>query len=150
MHRRRYDLKAFHANFQPEVETGKEVFTARNLQIGYDRVLSEVNHMRGQKLENCWRNGLGKSAFLKTMMGMIQPLGGEYQYGIRVQIGYFDQQMAHYTSDATVMDDYWAEYPNLTQTEVRNALGAFLFTGDDVFNRSTRFLKRVRLALSRS
>ena len=45
---------------------------------------------------------------------MIQPLGGEYQYGIRVQIGYFDQQMAHYTSDATVMDDYWAEYPNLT------------------------------------
>ena len=85
----RYDLKAFHANFQPEVETGKEVFTARNLQIGYDRVLSEVNLTleRGQKLGIVGGNGLGKSTFLKTMMGMIQPLGGEYQYGIRVQIG---------------------------------------------------------------
>ena len=83
------------------------------------------------------------------MMGMIQPLGGEYQYGIRVQIGYFDQQMAHYTSDATVMDDYWAEYPNLTQTEVRNALGAFLFTGDDVFKQVSMLSggERVRLAL---
>ena len=77
----RYDLKAFHANFQPEVETGKEVFTARNLQIGYDRVLSEVNLTleRGQKLGIVGGNGLGKSTFLKTMMGMIQPLGGEYQ-----------------------------------------------------------------------
>ena len=147
----RYDLKAFHANFQPEVETGKEVFTARNLQIGYDRVLSEVNLTleRGQKLGIVGGNGLGKSKFLKTMMGMIQPLGGEYQYGIRVQIGYFDQQMAHYTSDATVMDDYWAEYPNLTQTEVRNALGAFLFTGDDVFKQVSMLSggERVRLAL---
>ena len=80
----RYDLKAFHANFQPEVETGKEVFTARNLQIGYDRVLSEVNLTleRGQKLGIVGGNGLGKSTFLKTMMGMIQPLGGEYQYGL--------------------------------------------------------------------
>ena len=147
----RYDLKAFHANFQPEVETGKEVFTARNLQIGYDRVLSEVNLTleRGQKLGIVGGNGLGKSTFLKTMMGMIQPLGGEYQYGIRVQIGYFDQQMAHYTSDATVMDDYWAEYPNLTQTEVRNALRAFLFTGDDVFKQVSMLSggERVRLAL---
>ena len=147
----RYDLKAFHANFQPEVETGKEVFTARNLQIGYDRVLSEVNLTleRGQKLGIVGGNGLGKSTFLKTMMGMIKPLGGEYQYGIRVQIGYFDQQMAHYTSDATVMDDYWAEYPNLTQTEVRNALGAFLFTGDDVFKQVSMLSggERVRLAL---
>ena len=94
-------------------------------------------------------SGCGKSTFLKTMMGMIQPLGGEYQYGIRVQIGYFDQQMAHYTSDATVMDDYWAEYPNLTQTEVRNALGAFLFTGDDVFKQGSMLSggERVRLAL---
>ena len=80
---------------------------------------------------------------------MINLFGGEYQYGIRVQIGYFDQQMAHYTSDATVMDDYWAEYPNLTQTEVRNALGAFLFTGDDVFKQVSMLSggERVRLAL---
>ena len=90
------------------VETGKEVFTARNLQIGYDRVLSEVNLTleRGQKLGIVGGNGLGKSTFLKTMMGMIQPLGGEYQYGIRVQIGYFDQQMAHYTSCLLYTSNY--------------------------------------------
>ena len=65
--------------------------------------------------------------------------------GMRLSICF----MAHYTSDATVMDDYWAEYPNLTQTEVRNALGAFLFTGDDVFKQVSMLSggERVRLAL---
>lgn len=147
----RYDLKAFHSSFQPEVETGKEVFTARGLQIGYDRVLSEVNLTieRGQKLGIVGGNGLGKSTFLKTMMGMIEPLGGEYSYGIRVKIGYFDQQMAHYTSESSVMDDYWAMYPKLTQTQVRNELGAFLFSGDDVFKQVSMLSggERVRLAL---
>ena len=84
----RYDLKAFHANFQPEVETGKEVFTARNLQIGYDRVLSEVNLTleRGQKLGIVGGNGLGKSTFLKTMMGMIQPASINMAFVCRLDI----------------------------------------------------------------
>ena len=74
----RYDIKAFHANFQPEVETGKEVFTARNLQIGYDRVLSEVNLTleRGQKLGIVGGNGLGKSTFLKILAGLYKPNEG--------------------------------------------------------------------------
>jgi ATP-binding cassette subfamily F protein 3 len=66
-----------------------------------------------------------------------------------VQIGYFDQQMAMYQSDKTVLDDYWDEFPNLTETEVRNSLGAFLFTGDEVFKKINMLSggEKVRLAL---
>ncbi len=68
-----------------------------------------------------------------------------------VEIGYFDQQMAQYVSDRTVIDDFWDQYPSLTQTEVRNALGALLFTGDEVF-KDVRMLsggEKVRLALAK-
>lgn len=149
----RYDNKTFHAHFNPDVETGKEVITAKELQIGYEagHVLSTVNLQleKGQKIGIIGGNGLGKSTFLKTVTGQIPALGGEYQYGIRLQIGYFDQQMAQYTSDKTVLDDYWDEFPELSQTEVRSALGAFLFSGEEVF-KQVRMLsggERVRLAL---
>lgn len=66
-------------------------------------------------------------------MGQLAPLAGEYNFGTNVQIGYFDQQMAMYSSRKTVLDDFWDEFPNLTETEARNALGAFMFTGEDVF-----------------
>lgn len=84
---------------------------------------------RGEKLGILGGNGLGKSTFLKTIVGKIPALSGEYRFGTNVQIGYFDQQMAMYTSNKTVLDDFWDEYPNLTETEARNALGAFLFQG---------------------
>ncbi|MEE1034451.1 MAG: ATP-binding cassette domain-containing protein, partial [Agathobacter sp.] len=66
-----------------------------------------------------------------------------------VQIGYFDQQMAMYNSNKTVLDDFWDEYPNLTETEARNALGAFLFSGEDVFKNVNMLSggEKVRLAL---
>ena len=149
----RYDNKTFHAHFNPDVETGKEVITAKELQIGYAKgqVLSTVNLQleRGQKIGIIGGNGLGKSTFLKTITGQIPALGGEYQYGIRLQIGYFDQQMAQYTSEKTVLDDYWDEFPELSQTEVRSALGAFLFSGEEVFKQVHMLSggERVRLAL---
>lgn len=147
----RFDTKTFHANFQPQTETGNDVLTVSNLAIGYDRVLSTVSLdlKKGEKLGILGGNGLGKSTFLKTLVDQIPALSGEYRYGVHVQIGYFDQQMAMYISDKTVLDDYWDEFPNLTETEVRNALGAFLFSGDDVF-KSIRMLsggEKVRLAL---
>jgi ATP-binding cassette subfamily F protein 3 len=79
----------------------------------------------------------------------IPALSGEYHYGVNVQIGYFDQQMAMYQSDKTVIEDYWDEFPNLTETEVRNALGAFLFTGEEVFKNINMLSggEKVRLAL---
>lgn len=147
----KYDNKTFHANFQPEKETGNDVLYTSELAIGYDHPLSVVSLdlKRGEKLGILGGNGLGKSTFLKTIVGKIPALSGGYRFGTNVQIGYFDQQMAMYTSNKTVLDDFWDEYPNLTETEARNALGAFLFSGDDVFKNVNMLSggEKVRLAL---
>ncbi len=147
----KYDNKTFHANFQPEKETGNDVLYTSELAIGYDHPLSVVSLdlKRGEKLGILGGNGLGKSTFLKTIVGKIPALSGEYRFGTNVQIGYFDQQMAVYTSNKTVLDDFWDEYPNLTETEARNALGAFLFSGEDVFKNVNMLSggEKVRLAL---
>ena len=147
----KYDNKTFHANFQPEKETGNDVLYTSELAIGYDHPLSVVSLdlKRGEKLGILGGNGLGKSTFLKTIVGKIPALSGEYRFGTNVQIGYFDQQMAMYTSNKTVLDDFWDECPNLTETEARNALGAFLFSGEDVFKNVNMLSggEKVRLAL---
>lgn len=147
----KYDNKTFHANFQLEKETGNDVLYTSELAIGYDHPLSVVSLdlKRGEKLGILGGNGLGKSTFLKTIVGKIPALSGDYRFGTNVQIGYFDQQMAMYTSNKTVLDDFWDEYPNLTETEARNALGAFLFSGEDVFKNVNMLSggEKVRLAL---
>ncbi len=147
----RFDTRTFHANFKPNRETGKEVLRVTNLEIGYDRILAKINmeQNRGQRIGIIGGNGIGKSTFLKTLMGMIPPLGGEASFGYQVDVGYFDQQMAQYSSKKTVLDEFWDEYPTLDQTEVRSALGAFLFTQDEVFKTVDMLSggEKVRLAL---
>lgn len=147
----RFDTKTFHANFQPAKETGNDVLMVSSLAIGYEHPLSVVSLdlKKGEKLGILGGNGLGKSTFLKTIVKKIQPLSGEFHYGTNVQIGYFDQQMAMYQSDKTVLDDFWDEFPSLPETEVRNALGAFLFSGDEVFKNINMLSggEKVRLAL---
>ncbi len=149
----RYDNKTFHANFEPSKETGRDVLQVTDLVIGYDSPLAKVSleMKRGQKLGIIGGNGIGKSTLLKTLVGMIEPLSGSYSYGNHVEIGYFDQQMAQYSSDKTVLDEFWDEFPSLMQTEVRNCLGAFLFSGDDVFKKVSMLSggERVRLALAK-
>lgn len=147
----RFDTRTFHANFQPERETGNDVLSVRELAIGYGCPLTTVSLelKRGEKLGILGGNGLGKSTFLKTLVGKIPALSGTYDYGVNVRIGYFDQQMAMYSGSRTVLEDYWDEFPGQTETEARSALGAFLFSGDDVF-KSIDMLsggEKVRLAL---
>ena len=146
-----FDTKTFHTVMTPRVETGKDVLSVRKLVIGYDTPLATVSMeiKRGKKYGIIGGNGIGKSTFLKTLTGKVNPLGGEFSFGPKVEIGYFDQQMAQYTSEKQVIDDYWDEFPTLTQTEVRNELAAFLFTGDDVFKRVDMLSggEKVRLAL---
>ncbi len=147
----RFDTRTFHANFKPNRETGKEVLRVTNLSIGYDKVLSTISmeQTRGQRIGIIGGNGLGKSTFLKTLMGVIPPHAGEASFGYQVDVGYFDQQMAQYSSKKTVLDEFWDEYPTLDQTEVRSALGAFLFTQDEVFKTVDMLSggEKVRLAL---
>jgi len=147
----RYDLKTFHTNFQPQSESVKNVLFVKDLEIGYDSKLATINFelYKGQKLGIIGDNGIGKSTFIKTIVGEIPSLSGDYQYGVRTQIGYFNQQMAQYSSHKTLFDDFHDEFPRLNETEVRKALGAFLFTGEDVFKCVDDLSggERVRLAL---
>ena len=148
-----YDLKSFNADFNFDLKSGNDVLSIRDLKIGYDKVLSAITAdiKNGDKVGIIGGNGLGKSTFLKTITGALDSLGGEYRYGVNVKIGYFDQQTAQYSSDKTVLDELWNEFPEMTQTQVRSALGAFLFSGEDVF-KSVNMLsggEKVRLALCR-
>ena len=147
----RYDLKTFHANCQPLEESVKQVLKVNDLSIGYGRALATINLelFRGNKLGVIGDNGIGKSTFLKTLMSEIPALGGNFNYGLKVQIGYFNQQMAEYSSAKTVMEDFCDEFPKLNETEVRTTLGSFLFSGEDVFKKVDDLSggERVRLAL---
>ena len=130
-----YDLKTFHTNFDVKIESGNLVVSAEKLQIGYEKnPLAEVSFRlyKGQKLAIIGENGKGKSTLLKTLMGFIPNLGGCYEYGYHVEKQYFDQQLEFKNVNSTILDDFYNEFPNLTTTQIRQALGAFLFSGDDV------------------
>ncbi len=146
-----YDSKQFHTNFQPDLRSAKDVLNVSNLMIGYDSVIAELsfNILRGQHIGIIGGNGKGKSTLLKTIVGTVPSLGGNFTVGNNIRIGYFDQQMAQYTSDKTVFDDFLDEFPFLDNFQVRSALGAFLFSGDDVFKKVNMLSggEKVRLAL---
>lgn len=147
----RFDTKAFHAQFSPRIESRKEVMRIKKLGIGYDHLLSTVNLviLKGEKIAVIGENGKGKSTLLKTLVGQIPALKGLYEYGIDVERGYFEQQMAQYSSEETILDDFWNAYPDLKQSQVRTALGHFLFSQDDVFKKINQLSggEKVRLAL---
>ncbi|MBQ9657539.1 MAG: ABC-F family ATP-binding cassette domain-containing protein [Clostridia bacterium] len=131
-----YDLRTFHANFSMPIESGNLVVSAKKLQIGYnEKQIAEVSFelYKGQKLAIIGENGKGKSTLLKTLMGYIPKISGEYEYGYHVIKEYFDQQMDSLNLNSTIFDDFSREFPNLTTTQVRKALGMFQFSGDDVF-----------------
>ena len=146
-----YDMRTFHADFEPEDIGVKDVLSVKGLEIGYTSVLSSVDleMKRGDRVGIIGGNGLGKSTLIKTLIGAVKPLSGEYKFGPRVNIGYFDQQMALYSSTDTVLNDFLKAFPSMTEFEARSALGAFLFSGEDVFKTVDMLSggERVRLAL---
>ena len=151
---RRFDTKTFHAMFTPRIESYTDVLSVRNLKIGYDKELSQISFelKKGDRLAIVGENGKGKSTLLKTLIGMIKPLGGSFTFGPNVEWGYFDQQKA-VVNDAdpeqTVLDNFWEEYPRLLREEIRSALGSFLFSQEEVMKKMGQLSggEKVRLAL---
>ena len=151
---RRFDTKTFHILFKPRMESYSDVLIAKNLKIGYDSVLSQVNfHLRKkERLAILGENGKGKSTLLKTLVDIVPPLGGSFVIGQNVEYGYFDQQKA-VVDDAdpnqTVLENFWEVYPDLKREEVRSALGSFLFSGEEVGKLMGQLSggEKVRLAL---
>ena len=129
------DDQTFHARFTPRIKGGKRVLEVKDLTIGYDKPLCTVNLeiLQGQKIAVLGPNGKGKSTLVKTIMNQIPALSGSFLYGHQIEPGYFDQELAQFHSTNTVLEEIWQEYSDLTRTEVRTALGCFLFSGDDVF-----------------
>ena len=147
----KYDLKTFKTNFTLNKETGNFILRAEDLEIGYNSKIASINFdlYKGQKLGIIGDNGTGKSTLLKTIMKMQEPINGKIEFGHNIEIGYFDQRMAEINSNKTIYDDFSEAFPELTVTEVRNALGAFMFTGDEVFKEINMLSggEKVRLAL---
>ncbi len=93
----------------------------------------EMDIKRGEKIALIGDNGRGKTTLFKIIMDEIQSNSGTKYIGKNVFIGYYDQEQSDLNECNTVLDEIWDEFPEMTTTEVRNALAAFLFTGDDVF-----------------
>ncbi len=151
---RRFDTKAFHARYIPRIESYTNVINAKNLEIGYDSVLSTVTFLlqKKERLAIIGENGKGKSTLLKTLIGELPALGGEFKFGQNVEWGYFDQHKAvieKVDPEQTVMDNFWEAYPDYLREEVRSALGGFLFSGEDAEKKMGQLSggEKVRLAL---
>ena len=129
------DDKKFKAHFTCERKGGKNVLEVKDLSIGYDTSLATINLkvMQSQRIAIIGKNGHGKSTFVKTCMGLVEPLAGEIMFGHQIDTGYFDQQLIEFNGERTVLEEIWNENPEMTMTEVRTLLGSFLFSSDDVF-----------------
>ena len=146
-----YDLRTFHGNFEPLDIGVKDMLSVENLAVGYEKTLSTVSLevKNGDKIGIIGGNGLGKSTFIKTLVGEVRPLSGRFSFSGRATVGYFDQQMAQYQSNDTVLEDFLTAFPSYNNYEARSALGAFLFLGEEVLKTVNMLSggERVRLAL---
>ena len=128
--------KAANMAFQSEKTSGNVVLTVENAAIGYDgEVLSQPINLDLRKMNAVaivGPNGIGKSTFIKSIVDQIPFIKGEKRFGANVEVGYYDQTQSKLTPSNTVLDELWNDFKLTPEVEIRNRLGAFLFSGDDV------------------
>ncbi|HHK1446010.1 TPA: ABC-F family ATP-binding cassette domain-containing protein [Streptococcus pyogenes] len=128
--------KSAHMTFHAEKPSGNVVLRVEEAAIGYgDQVLSEPINVDINKLDAIavvGPNGIGKSTLIKSIIGQLPLLKGQLKYGANVEIGYYDQTQSHLTSSNTVLEELWQDFSTTPEVDIRNRLGAFLFSGDDV------------------
>ena len=128
--------KAANMTFQSEKTSGNVVLTVENASIGYDgEVLSQPINLDLRKMNAVaivGPNGIGKSTFIKSIVDQIPFIKGEKRFGANVEVGYYDQTQSKLTPSNTVLDELWNDFKLTPEVEIRNRLGAFLFSGDDV------------------
>ena len=148
IYRKRASIK-----FNPTVSSGNDVLHVENLSMGYgERILFKdinFNIYRGEKVALIGANGIGKSTLFKIIMNEIIPLTGSTKLGTNVHVDYFHQEQKTLNLDNTIIDEIWDDHPNLTQTELRNMLGSFLFEDEEVFKKISTLSggERARVAI---
>ena len=136
-------------------ESGNDVAEAKGLTMGFGQnILFRNLSFLVKKHDRFFisgPNGCGKSTLIKLLLGQLEPLAGEIEYGYNVTVGYYDQENQNLNDENTVLDELWNAYPNLTETEIRSTLALFLFRGDDI-EKEVRVLsggERARLTLAK-
>jgi ATP-binding cassette subfamily F protein 3 len=128
--------KSANMTFQSEKPSGNVVLTITDAAIGYeDQILSQPISLEVKKFDAIaivGPNGIGKTTLLKSVIGQIPFIKGQSTYGANVAAGYYDQTQSKLTRTNTVLDELWNDFPNRPELDIRNRLGAFLFSGDDV------------------
>lgn len=148
-------LKSANMTFHADKVSGNVVLTVADAAIGYDgQVLAQPINLDVKKFDAIaivGPNGIGKSTFIKSIVGQIPFIEGTSTYGANVEVGYYDQTQTNLTRTNTVLDELWNDFPTTPEVEIRNRLGAFLFSGDDV-KKSVAMLsggERARLLLAK-
>ncbi len=149
----RFDTRTFRTSFNPAEQTTQKTLVMEKLSFGYDKPLGELSAVieKGDKVGIIGANGCGKSTLVHTLMRTLPALSGTAEFGVGVKVGYFDQTLTQAATEDTVLDSFRQEFPSLSDTEARTALGSFMFCGEDVFKRVCDLSggEKVRLALCR-
>lgn len=155
MDRPQGDEKSATFSFAIDRPSGNDVLKVNELAIGYDgNIISSSLNMslsKGDSVALVGPNGVGKSTLLKTLIKRLKPVQGSFTFGSNVSIGYYDQEQAELSSNKTVLNELWDEYPMKDEKEIRTVLGNFLFSGEDVLKPVTALSggEKARLALSK-
>ncbi|MGG3915127.1 ABC-F family ATP-binding cassette domain-containing protein [Rossellomorea vietnamensis] len=150
------DEKSANFAFQIDRPSGNDVLHVQDLTIGYGENETISSHIdfsvkKGDSIALVGPNGIGKSTLLKTLVNKLHPLDGTFKIGSNVTISYYDQEQAELSSNKTVLNELWDEYPMKMEKEIRTVLGNFLFSGEDVLKPVSTLSggEKARLALSK-